>query len=268
MLAIILIRKPKVIPQWRQLNASFFSISASEIFQNIINSSVAFSKRKLKVIQHGKNRLYIMAVIIFSTILLWMQVYLTRGWELQYSSFQEPFYVIGIIAIIIAATIYSAIAKSRLVTIIVMGVVGYGISLIYFIYSAIDLAITQILAETLIIIMFVKVLQKLPRFAKLSSTRSKLRDLVIALGFGSVMTVLAMKAINVDFQHPISDFFVEKSLPEAFGSNVVNVILVDFRAMDTMGEILVLAIAALGISVMLKRKTKKVNNIEKKGGLL
>lgn len=259
-LAVFLIKNSWFVTEWRKYNALLFAQDASAIFQNIIDGFVAFSRRKLTVIQHGKNRLYIMAVILVSTTLLWLQVYLTRGWELNYSSFHDPFYVIGIIVIIIAATIYSTIAPSRIVTIIVMGVVGYGISLIFFLYSAVDLAITQILSETLIIILFVQVLQKLPRFARLSSTKAKIRDLFIALGFGSVMTVLALKAINVNFQRPISSFFIEKSLAEAHGKNVVNVILVDFRALDTMGEVLVLAVAALGISIMLKRRTRNVNS--------
>jgi len=262
-LAFLLIKNKWLVTEWRKFNASLITINASDIFQNIIDGLVAFSRKKLQIIQHGKNRLYIMAVIIVSTILLWVQVYLTRGWTIDYSSFHEPFYVLGIIGIIIAATVYSTIARSRIVTIIVMGVVGYGISLIYLLYSAVDLAITQILAETLIIILFVQVLQKLPRFAKLSSKKSKIRDAIIALAFGSVMTILALKAIHVDFQHPISDYYVENSLSQAHGKNVVNVILVDFRALDTLGEVIVLAVAALGISIMLKRRVKETDSSTK-----
>jgi multicomponent Na+:H+ antiporter subunit A len=142
-------------------------------------------------------------------------------------------------------------------TIIAMGVVGYGISLIYLYYSAIDLAITQIIVETLILVMFVLVLQKLPKFTRLSKMSSKIRDAIIALLFGGVMTVLALKAIHVDLNHPISDYFVDKSYLKAYGKNVVNVILVDFRALDTLGEVTVLVIAALGVFTLLTTKTVK-----------
>jgi multicomponent Na+:H+ antiporter subunit A len=105
--------------------------------------------------------------------------------------------------------------------------------------------------------MFVLVLQKLPKFAQLSKRRSKIRDGIIALSFGSVMTVLALKAIHVEFNHPISDYFVENSYIKAYGKNIVNVILVDFRALDTLGEVVVLAVAAMGVYVLLNKKTQK-----------
>ena len=139
-----------------------------------------------------------------------------------------------------------------------MGVAGYGISLIFMYYSAIDLAITQILVETLTVVMFMIILQKLPRFAVLSTKRTRLRDFIIALVFGSVMTVLALNAVNVNLNPTISDFFVENSYSKAFGENVVNVILVDFRALDTLSEVTVLTIAATGVLFLLKTKNKKL----------
>jgi multicomponent Na+:H+ antiporter subunit A len=147
---------------------------------------------------------------------------------------------------------------SRIVTIISMGVAGYGISLIFMYYSAIDLAITQIIVETLTVVMFMAILQRLPRFAVLSSRRTRLRDFVIALSFGAVMTILAIKAVNVNLNPTISRFFVENSYSKAFGENVVNVILVDFRALDTLGEVTVLTIAATGVFLLLKTKNKKL----------
>ena len=141
--------------------------------------------------------------------------------------------------------------------IIAMGVTGYGISLIYLFYSAVDLAITQILVETLTVVMFVLILQRLPLFVKLSSKHTKIRDLAIAIVFGGVMTMLALQAIHVDFSRAVSDFFVENSYIKAHGKNIVNVILVDFRALDTLGEISVLTIAGLGVYVLLNSKIKK-----------
>lgn len=70
------------------------------------------------------------------------------------------------------------------------------------------------------------------------------------------MTGVALKAKDIEFKEPISGYFVENSLEEAFGSNVVNVILVDFRALDTLGEITVLMVAALGIVALLKTSNR------------
>ena len=71
------------------------------------------------------------------------------------------------------------------------------------------------------------------------------------------MTFIALKAIHVSFNHPISDFFITNSYDKAYGKNIVNVILVDFRALDTFGEVMVLTIAALGVAVLLKSKKVK-----------
>jgi multicomponent Na+:H+ antiporter subunit A len=198
-----------------------------------------------------------MSIILFTAILLWIQLYLTRGWEPATSLTLKPFYVSGLAVIILLSTIYSTVSGSRLTTIIAMGVTGYGLSLIYLYYSAVDLAITQILVETLVVVMFVLVLQRLPRFAKLSSRWTRIRDALIALGFGSAMTILALKAIHIEFNNPVSDYFLENSYSKAFGKNVVNVILVDFRALDTLGEVVVLTIAAMGVMVLIRSKTKK-----------
>lgn len=242
---------------WRQFNNKVFSIRFSDIFSNGIDNFIRFSNKYTKIIQHGYHRYYILTIIIFASLLLWFQVYVTQGWE-QLSIFTlKPFYISGLLAVIILASMYSIFSRSRVFTIIAMGVVGYGISLIYLYYSAIDLAITQIIVETLTVVMFVLVLQKMPKFAQLSRKRSKIRDAFVALTFGSVMTILALKAIHVDFNHPISDYFIENSYSKAYGKNIVNVILVDFRALDTLGEVTVLAIAALGVYVLLNPKMQK-----------
>ncbi len=245
---------PKLLENWRKLNNKIFTIKLADVFSNGLDNFIEFSKRNTRVIQHGYHRYYLLTIIVVTALLLWFQVFVTRGWELPTKLSFNPFYISGLIGIIMISTIFSAINKSRIATIIAMGVAGYGISLIFLYYSAIDLAITQIIVETLTVVMFVIVLQKLPRFAKLSSKVTKIRDLAIALVFGSVMTILALKAVQVEFNHTISDFFVENSYLKAYGKNVVNVILVDFRALDTLGEITVLTIAALGVFVLLKKK--------------
>lgn len=250
-------RNNTILNLWRKFNDNVFSVQLTDVFSTGIEKFVSFSTKKTKIIQNGVHRYYILTVFVFTSILLWYQVYVTRGWELYTSFTLKPFYISGLIIIIVLSSIFSAFSKSRLFTIIAMGVTGYGISLIFLYYSAIDLAITQIIVETLILVMFALVLQKLPKFAKLSSLRSKVRDLIIALSFGGVMTVLALKATHTDFNHPISDYFIENSYVQAFGKNVVNVILVDFRALDTLGEIIVLAIAALGVFTLITNKTLK-----------
>jgi multicomponent Na+:H+ antiporter subunit A len=256
-LFILIYKKSTILERWRVFNNRVFTIKFTELFSNGIERFVSLSGRYTRLIQHGYHRYYILTIILFTSLLLWFQVYITRNWQLDTTFTLKPFYISGLIGIIVLATLYSAFSRSRITTIIAMGVIGYGISLIYLYYSAVDLAITQIIVETLTVVMFVLVLQKLPKFATLSKPATRVRDAIIALVFGGVMTVLALKAIHVDFNHPISDFFMENSYTEAFGKNVVNVILVDFRALDTLGEVTVLTIAALGVFVLLNTKFQK-----------
>lgn len=254
---LFLLRK-KILPILKRINSTLFSTKFSDVFNNLIIIFVNFSKKKTTVIQHGYHRFYLMTIFIVATILIWFQIFYTRGWSEDIEYTLQPYYLIALVIIMMGASIITAVAKSRLTAIISMGVVGLGIALIYLIYSAVDLAITQILAETLTLVLFVLVLQKLPKFAHLSSRKSRIRDAIIGIAAGSFMTILVIKSIHVDYNHPIADFFVKNSLPGGFGENVVNVILVDFRALDTLGEITVLSIAALGVYSLVK-----LNNLKK-----
>lgn len=157
--------------------------------------------------------------------------------------------------VILSGALMAAITRSRLAAVAALGVVGYGVALIYILFGAPDLAMTQFCIETLSIILFVLVLHKLPHFTLLSGTVSRLRDMAIALGVGGVMTWLVLRAVSQPLAPSLSSWFMEQSLPAGHGRNVVNVILVDFRALDTLGEITVLAVAALGVYGMLKRRT-------------
>lgn len=257
-LYLAMLKRKQVLEIWCKVNKVIFSVQLDEVFAWIMEKFVVISKLKTKTVQHGYHRYYILTIIVFTSLLLWFQVFVTRSWDFGISFTLKPFYISGLAVVIVLAAIASTVSRSRIVTIIAMGVAGYGISLIFLYYSAVDLAITQILVETLTVVMFMAILQKLPRFAVLSSKRTRFRDLMIALGFGSVMTILALKAVNVNLNPTISDFFIENSYDRAFGENVVNVILVDFRALDTLGEVTVLTIAAVGVYLLLKTKSSKI----------
>ena len=257
-LYLAILKRKKVLEIWCKVNRVVFSVQLDEVFAWVMDKFVVISKMKTKAVQHGYHRYYLLTIIVFTSLLLWFQVFVTRSWDFGIAFTFKPFYISGLAVVVVLAAIASTVSRSRIVTIIAMGVAGYGISLIFLYYSAIDLAITQILVETLTVVMFMAILQKLPRFAVLSSKRTRFRDLIIALGFGSVMTILALKAVNVNLNPSISNFFIKNSYEKAFGENVVNVILVDFRALDTLGEVTVLTIAAVGVYLLLKTKSSKI----------
>jgi len=257
-LFVLTYRNQHIIAVWQRINDRIFAVNFNKVFADVIDNFIGFSRRNIRFVQHGYNRYYIITIIIITTLFLALQLFLSDGWDIKTAFTLRPFYISGLVFIIVLSTLLSILSMNRLFTLATMAVVGYGISLIYIYYSAIDLAITQIIIETLMVVMFVLTLGKLPKFTRLSNRSTKIRDGIIALSFGGVMTFLALKALDVNLNPAISNYFIDNSALKAYGKNVVNVILVDFRAFDTLGEVTVLVIAALGVYSLLSiNKTKK-----------
>ena len=202
-------------------------------------------------LQHGKLRLYVLTVVATMAGLAWAVLLLTAGIpDLAPPSDLRP-YEAAVAAAIICGAAVAVRTDSRLSAVVALGVVGYGVALVYLLFGAPDLAMTQVLIETLTIILFVLVFYHLPRFATFSGRVARARDAAIALAGGALMTVFVL-AVTADPHDPISAFFGEAAVPEGRGRNVVNVIIVDFRALDTLGEIAVLGLAAFGVVALLK----------------
>ncbi len=217
-----------------------------------------------RVLQNGKLRNYVLTIAGFAMVLIVITA--IPALSLIQVDRLTPVGVMEatICGLIIMATIFATFVRSRLAAIAGLGVVGLGIALLFLIYSAIDLAKTQILVETLAVILFILAFYRLPKFITFSSLKMKIRDVVISAVFGAIMGGLVLFGYSVNFFEPISSYFAQNSYTEAHGRNVVNVILVDFRALDTFGEIVVLAIAAVGIFSLLRLRIR--TNDEKEGG--
>ena len=107
------------------------------------------------------------------------------------------------------------------------------------------------------VILFVLVIYRLPRYRAISRKRGRLLDMLVAATSGALMTVLVMVAHEVRQGSRLSGYFAENSLLLAHGKNVVNVIIVDFRGMDTLGEITVLSLAGIGVYTLLKLRPQR-----------
>jgi multicomponent Na+:H+ antiporter subunit A len=139
-------------------------------------------------------------------------------------------------------------------------VIGYGIAVFYILFSAPDLAMTQFSIETLTVILFVLVLYRLPRFERFSSRRTRFRDAIVAGMVGILMAGLALMAQATHASSALTEFFIESAEALAKGRNIVNVILVDFRGFDTMVEITVLSVAAIGVYALLKSRPQQMES--------
>ncbi len=209
-----------------------------------------------RVLQNGVLGLYLLLLVAVTFGLTGYTLLTHHGINLTLDLTDSHFYEWGIALLLIVAAVFASATHSRLGSVASMGVLGFGVALTFILFSAPDLGITQLLVETLTVILLVLVLFKLPEFVNLSSPFERYRDLAVATFAGVIMTLLILAALDVQYFESISSYYIENSAPLAYGRNIVNVILVDFRALDTLGEIFVLSLAALGVLSMIKLKAE------------
>jgi multicomponent Na+:H+ antiporter subunit A len=148
----------------------------------------------------------------------------------------------------------TVVTRSRLLAILALGLVGSTVAAIFVFYGAIDVAMTQLLVETLVVVIVAVALLKLPRLTPNPGLRIRWAHLGISTAVGTGVALSLMAVLTADLDRRVTTFFEQSSYPDALGRNIVNVILVDFRALDTLGEIAVVVIAALGAVALLTLK--------------
>ncbi|MEQ9487513.1 MAG: putative monovalent cation/H+ antiporter subunit A [Alphaproteobacteria bacterium] len=165
---------------------------------------------------------------------------------------QSDFYVWGIALLALAGGFAIAIARSRLISILSMGVLGMAVALIFVLFSAPDLAFTQLMVETLSVVILALVIMRLPIYrSDWRGWPGATRDIGVAVTAGTGLSLLLLSITDRPLDLTLSEYFAARSYTEAYGRNIVNVILVDFRALDTFGEIAVVVIAGVAVLSLL-----------------
>ncbi|WP_216083782.1 Na+/H+ antiporter subunit A [Paenibacillus riograndensis] len=209
------------------------------------------SARFTNLYMTGSNRHYLLYIFGFFIIALGSTLLGAQGITLGMADYAPvSMYEVAVVAIMLAAAFAVPFAKSRVNAILFTGAVGYMVTLLFVIFRAPDLALTQMIVETVSVILFLlcfKYLPKLKREKEKEKASFKWPNLIIAVGVGLTMTLIALAAMGSSPFTPISEYFLNESYSLAGGKNVVNVILVDFRGFDTLFEIMVLGVASLGI---------------------
>ena len=164
----------------------------------------------------------------------------------------DPASLLVAVVLVLVTFTSALIHQRRLTALIILGGVGLLVSLIFVKFSAPDLALTQLSVEVVTIVLLLLAMYFLPRTTPVETdTGRRVRDFFIALGAAWGAGLLSWAVLTRTYA-PISEFFLDNSVSGGGGANVVNVILVDFRGFDTLGEITVLALAGLGIYALLK----------------
>ena len=228
-------------------------LSPKALIGQIVRGLEWASRAWLGLVQRGYLRVYLLIVMGFLVLLIGPRILPHATFEALIDELLVvTLYEAIIMGIMAMAVVFAAFTGSRLVAVAALGVMGFAISLIFVFYSAPDLAMTQFSIDTLTVILFVLVLYRLPRYLPLTNLRSKLRDGTLALAFGGLMTLLVLWVMAQPRNRETTNFYTENAYTLAKGKNVVNVILVDFRGTDTLVEITVLVIAALGVFALLR----------------
>ena len=200
------------------------------------------------VVQNGSLPTYVTVILLTVLALPGLSLFGVTGMPSGIDLAESPLQA-AVAALVIVAAAGAALARRRFAAVLFLGGVGYGVAVLFVIQGAPDLALTQLLIETLALVIFVLVLRHLPE--RFEAPRWRLREgarWMVSVSMGVFVAAFVLIAAGSRTAPPVSDEYVERALPEGGGRNVVNVILTDFRGLDTVGEITVLTVATLGIS--------------------
>ncbi|MFP5519731.1 MAG: hydrogen gas-evolving membrane-bound hydrogenase subunit E [Bdellovibrionia bacterium] len=205
-----------------------------------------------RLLQSGSLRQYLIVIFVAAAALMlwhWPQQNVMH-WHWKGATSQGL--IVALAAVKLFAMWWMIKSESPITSVISLGLIGYVVAIFFALFGAPDLAMTQFAVETLSVFLFVFVLKDVSRFKERSSPAHFAFDVVLSVFAGVLMFAVTWMAIQTQGESRLRDFFAQTSLLEANGRNVVNVILVDYRGFDTMGEISVLGIAAIGVIALLK----------------
>lgn len=235
-----------------------FGRGPGRVFERGLYSLARFSQTVTHVFQNGSFRWYLFAV--FSALIVFVGGGMLFETQLSWPAFDGnvEYYEAALAGLIILSTFVAVRTVDRFIAILALSIGGYGVALMYLLFGAPDLAMTQFAIETLTLILLVIVIIHLPDIKGDESRWDQARDGIVALGCGALYTVILSVIVDLPLDLRVSEYLAGNSYVEAQGHNIVNVILVDFRGIDTMGEITVLTIAAIGVYVLMRMPRRKV----------
>jgi multicomponent Na+:H+ antiporter subunit A len=260
--ALVAARRPVAAVQARFHDAIAPIPDSDRVFWAIVKGTLRFAKACTRIVQNGSLPVYLMVILSVAAIApLIPAIGALDGLPDLVGTWSH----IPIAAVIVITAVGATVVRRRIAAALMLGAVGFAMAAFYVVQGAPDLALTQLSIEVLATVLFVLVLRFLPRrFNDPRTTITAAIRLVIAGVVGVSVFVLALvsSAARDDVTRPpASAEMLERSVPDGKGANVVNVILVDFRGLDTLGEITVLVVAALGM-VSLARLTQRTRTAD------
>ncbi|AST98135.1 Na+/H+ antiporter subunit A [Shouchella clausii] len=226
-----------------------------------LDGLIHFSQTVTRVQMTGLLRDYFVYMCAFILLLLGWTFWYADAWSFNISSVATtPFFVYIVTAVFIVTALCLPFIQKRMTLIIFAGIIGYIMALYFAMFRAPDLALTQLLIETVTVVLLMLAFRHLPEMApEKAAPTKKLGNIVISAAVGVTITVVGISAYSLGTDanfSSISDYYIENVYKLGGGTNMVNVILVDFRGLDTMLEVLVLGIVSLAVIMLIKHRFK------------
>ncbi|NLJ76363.1 MAG: Na+/H+ antiporter subunit A [Peptococcaceae bacterium] len=244
----------KTLGKWYSIYRYYPKVlTLNNIYEFLLEKMEAVSHVITKRYMTGFVRDYLIYILGFVIFMIGGTAFLSGSISLNLSG-DAPinFYELGLLVAMICSTLTVLLARSRLTSIIAVGALGLLIAFFFVLFRAPDLALTQLVVETITTALFLLCFYHLPKLRKENSTiQFKAVNVLVSVGVGVVTTMLALSVRGNSLFKTISGFY-ENAYELAGAKNIVNAILVDFRGFDTMLEILVLSIAGLGVYALIK----------------
>lgn len=229
---------------------------ANRVFDAIMAHMMSLARWQTGILQHKRASGYVLLFFaILAGLLAAQPIPPSQTWLAGLA--KVHFYEGVLAALLVGCACLCAISTSRLLSVAALGVVGFLTTLVFMLYSAPDVAKTLLLVETLIVIFVVLVMRHMPTLGSVSKHSDKRRiiHMLVAASIGFAVSGILVGITASPLDNTLATFFAQNSVPGGYGRNIVNVILVDFRAFDTLGEVVVVVIAGISAISLLKTKT-------------
>ncbi|MGG2072600.1 Na+/H+ antiporter subunit A [Lysinibacillus irui] len=256
------------LPKWQGMYQRFpQAFTLNNAYDKIMQGLDTGLNRLSRLYMTGSMRHYLLYMFSGIAIIVIGSLFVKDAFSISFEETSpiKPYEIILILVLLIGTAI-TILAKSRLTAIIGLGAVGYTVALFFVIFNAPDLALTQLVIETISVALFLLAFYHLPKLGKREERmRFQLNRAVVSIAVGVMVTLVALSSHSQKLIPSISKYYEETVYSKAGGGNIVNVILVDYRGFDTLFEITVLGIAGMAILAMIKlRMNRKEKTHENK----
>ncbi len=243
--------------------------TADTVFDGVMFGLIRFSGAVTRLLHHGRLEIYLVTVFATLALALILPLLMLEGYDVLLPTAElgnwsaklrwpdlQP-YEWGIVALALIGLGAVLLAPNRLVAIVALGIQGTAVALIFLLLGAPDLAFTQFMVEILSVVILALVMTRLRLDERDHRQLEDLaRDGTLALVCGAGVSLFLMVVLSGTLDTRLSDLFTATSVPIAHGHNIVNVILVDYRGFDTLGEISVVMAAGIAVMALLRRRPK------------